>query len=419
MMRFFKSRPWTSLSMIVLAILIGVNAYFVFKDDSKVARSYFIDEFQRAIVGDRVETIKKDAIVAPAQTYTISADAKSLSAIDVKRGQEVRSSDVLATYKTEEVDDELTKLEAERDAYETELNDLESALAQIESEYGGQSNPKSSIDTDQISDKLNVTVKLELGQQNSPSSAVAILNRHIAEATRQVALMDAQIAQIQARQGVISPVDGVISNIIEEAGAVTFEIYSLEKSMLAYLSEDEWQKVKDGQTVNFDLQHYEDDLSGIVLQKQLIATNNESHWANELAKSVKLPQPSSYEVILQQDNVLDNLPFSTVGQASIIVNEAFDAYKIDSTWVKSTKKGQQSVYMIGEDGKIRLEDIDVVFKTADATIFTGYMEAGTPMIDNEKRNILARTFRSMPVKRIEWQQFKEIGWKDYVKYIVF
>ncbi len=47
------------------------------------------------------------------------------------------------------------------------------------------------------------------------------------------------------------------------------------------------------------------------------------------------------------------------------------------------------------------------------------MEAGTPMIDNEKRNILARTFRSMPVKRIKWQQFKEIGWKDYVKYIVF
>ena len=419
MMRFIKSRPWTSLSMIVLTILIGVNAYFVFKDDSKVARSYFIDEFQRATAGDRVETIKKDAIVAPAQTYTISADAKSLSAIDVKRGQEVRVSDILATYKTEEVDDELTKLEAERDAYDTELSDLESALAQIESEYGEQSDPKSSIDTDQISDKLNVTVKLELGQQNSPSSAVAILNRHIAEATRQVALMDAQIAQIQARQGVISPVDGVISNIIEEAGAVTFEIYSLEKSMLSYLSEDEWQKVKDGQTVNFDLQHYEDDLSGIVLQKQLIATNNESHWANELAKSVKLPQPSSYEVILQQDNVLDNIPFSTVGQASIIVNEAFDAYKINSTWIKSTKKDQQSVYIIGEDGKVRLEDIDVAFKTADATIFTGYMETGTPMIDNEKRNILARTFRSMPVKRIEWQQFKEISWKDYVKYIIF
>ncbi len=418
-MRFIKSRPWTSLSIIVIALLIGVNAYFVFKADSKVARSYFIDEFQRATTGDRVETVKKDAIVAPAETYTIAAEAKSLSAVNVKRGQEIHATDVLATYKTEEVDDELTKLEAERSAYEAELSDLESALAQIESEFGRASDPKSSINTDQISDKLNVNVKLELAQQNSPSTAVAILNRHIAEATRQVALMDAQITQIQARQGVISPVDGVISKITEEAGTVTFEIYSSEKAMLAYLSEDEWQQVMAGQTVKFDLQHFEAKLSGIVLEKQMIATNNESTWANELAKTAKLPKPSSYQVTLQQDDFIEDIPFSTIGKASIVVNEAFDAYKVKSAWVKTAKKDVHSVYIIGEDGKIRLENIDVAFKTANATIFTGYMDEGTPIITNEQRNILARSFRSMPLKKIEWQHFKEIDWKDYVKYIVF
>ncbi|MGE7695913.1 HlyD family secretion protein [Lysinibacillus sp. NPDC094177] len=419
-MRFIKSRPWTSLSIIVITLLIGVNAYFVFKDDSKVARSYFIDEFQRATTGDRVETVDKDAIVAPTQTYTISADAKTLSAIDVTRGQEVHANDLLATYKTEEVDGELTKLEAERTAYETELSDLESALAEIESEYGGAKDPKSSINTDQISDKLNVSVKFELGQQTSPSTAVAILNRHIAETTRQVALMDAQIAQVKARQGVICPVDGVISKITEEAGAVTFEIYSSEKSMLAYLSEDEWQKVKDGQTVSFKLQHYDGDLTGTVVQKQMIPMNNESPWANELAKSKKLPQPSSYEVILHQDDgILENIPFSTVGKASITVNEASNAFKVKSAWVKSGKNNKHSVYTLDEHGKIRLEDIEVAFKTADSTIFTGYMDAGTPIIVNEQRNILARSFRSIPLKKIEWQHFKEIGWKDYVKYIVF
>ncbi|QPQ37331.1 HlyD family secretion protein [Lysinibacillus sp. JNUCC-52] len=418
MMRFIKSRPWTSLSIIVIALLVGVNAFFVFKDNSKVARSYFVDEFQRATTGDRVETVKKDTIVAPAETYTISADAKTLSAVNVKRGQDIKATDLLATYKTEEVDDELTKLEAERDAYETELSDLESALSQVESEFGDKSNPKSSINTDQISDKLNVTVKLELGQQNSPSTAVAILNRHIAEATRQIAVMDAQIAQIQARQGVISPVDGVIANIIEEAGTVTFEVYSTEKSMLAYLSEDEWQKVLAGQTVNFDLQHFKGELSGVVLEKQMIATNHDSTWAKELAKSAKLPKPTNYEVTLQQDDVLENIPFSTVGQASIVVNEALDAYKVKSSWVKKAK-GAKRVYIIDENGKIRLEDIDVDFSTANSTIFTSYFDEGTPILANEHRNILARSFCSMPIKKIEWQHFKEIGWKDYVKYIIF
>lgn len=419
MMRFIKSRPWTSLSIIVIALLIGVNAYFVFKDDSKVARSYFINEFQRATPSDRVETVEKDAIVAPAQTYTISADAKNLAAIDVTRGQEVHANDLLATYKTEEVDGELAKLEAERTAYETELSDLESALADIESEYGGGNDPKSSINTDQISEKLNVSVKFELGQQASPSTAVAILNRHIAETNRQIALMDAQIGQIKARQGVICPVDGVISKITEQAGAVTFEIYSSEKSMLAYLSEDEWQKVENGQTVNFKLPHNDDDLSGIVFQKQMIPANKESLWANELAKSAKLPKPTSYEVILHQDDILESIPFSTVGKASITVNQASNALKVKSAWVKAGKKNKHSVYTIDENGKIRLEDIEVAFKTADSTIFTGYMDAGTPIIANEQRNILARSFRSIPLKKIEWRNFKEIGWKDYVKYIVF
>lgn len=400
----------------VVAILIGFNAYYVFKEDSKVARSYFIDEFQRAYSGDNVERIQKETIVAPAETYTVSADAKSLSAITVKRGQEVSATDLLATYKTEEVDDELTKLEAEQSAYETELSDLEAALSEIETD---DKDPTSSINTDQISDKLTVNVEMELAGQNSTSTAIAILNRHIAETNRQIALIEAQIAQLQARQGVISPVNGVISNITEEAGSVTFEIYSSEKAMLAYLSEEEWQKVMAGQTVDFELDQFEDSLSGIVLEKQMITADTDSTWASALAKSAKLPQPVSYEVTLQQEDPLVETPFSTIGKASIIVNEATDSFKVDKNWVKSSKEDVQSVYTVGQDGRIRLEDINVAFDTATSTIFTGYLDEGTPMISNDKRNIMARSFRTMPIEKIEWKQFKELDWKAYVKYVVF
>ena len=416
LMNFIKSRPWTSLCIIAVAILIGFNAYYVFKEDSKVARSYFIDEFQRAYSGDNVERIQKDTIVAPVETITVSADAKSLSAITVKRGQEVSTTDVLATYKTEEVDDELTKLEAEQAAYETELSDLETALSEIETD---DKDPTSSINTDQISDKLTVNVEMELAGQNSTSTAIAILNRHIAETNRQIALIDAQIAQLQARQGVISPINGVISNITEEAGSVTFEIYSSEKAMLAYLSEEEWQKVMAGQTVDFELNLFEDSLSGIVLEKQMITADMDSTWASELAKSAKLPQPSSYEVMLQQEDPLTEFPFSTVGKASIIVNEATDSFKVDKNWVIASKEDVHRVYTVGQDGRIRLEDINVTFDTATSTIFTGYLDEGTPMLSNDKRNLMARAFRTMPVEKIEWKQFKELKWNDYVKYIIF
>lgn len=419
MMAFIKTRPWTTMTIVLALLVISINAYFVFKDNSSVTRSYFIDEFQKAYVGTNTERVTKETIVAPAETYTITADATNLSAVNVKRGQEVMMNDVLATYKTDEVDEELTKLESERTAYETELQDLEDALDQIEDEYGDASNPKSSINTDQINDKLSVTLKLELAQQNSASTAVALLNRHIAETNRQIGLLEAQITQIQSRQGIVSPIDGVVSAIKEEAGALNFEIYSNEKAMYAYLSEKEWQKVQEGQTVDFKVKHVKDDLSGVVLEKQTIATDDQTVWANELAKTATLPQPTNYEVTLQQDAPLEDIPFSTTGKASIIVNEAFDSYKVDKSWLATAKKGNKKLYIINQDGKIQLIDVNVQFKTAKSAIFMDYLDEGTPMLSNEKRNTEAYTFRTLPVEKIQWSHFKELTWKQYVKYIVF
>ncbi len=327
-------------------------------------------------------------------------------------------NDLLATFKTDEVDEELTKLESERTAYETELNDLQNALDQIEDEYD-DSNPKSSINTDQINDRLSVTLKLELAQQNSLSTAVALLNRHIAETNRQIALIEAQITQIESRQGIVSPIDGVVSAVKEEAGALTFEIYSNEKAMYAYLSEKEWQKVQEGQTVDFKVKHVKDALSGIVLDKQMIATDDETFWANELAKSTNLPHPTNYEVVLQQDAPIEEVPFSTTGKASIIVNEAFDSYKVDKSWLATTKRGNKKLHIINQDGKIQLIDINVQFNTTQSAIFSDYLDEGTPMLSNVKRNMEAYTFRTLPIEKLHWKQFKELTWKQYVKYIVF
>ncbi|MFG3431236.1 HlyD family secretion protein [Lysinibacillus fusiformis] len=417
-MAFIKARPWTSIGIVVAMLIIGINAYFVFKEDSTVTRSYFIDEFQKAYIGTNTERVNKDTIVAPAETFTITADATKLSAVNVKRGQEVMMNDLLATFKTDEVDEELTKLESERTAYETELIDLQNALDQIEDEYD-DSNPKSSINTDQINDRLSVTLKLELAQQNSLSTAVALLNRHIAETNRQIALIEAQITQIESRQGIVSPIDGVVSAVKEEAGALTFEIYSNEKAMYAYLSEKEWQKVQEGQTVDFKVKHVKDALSGIVLDKQMIATDDETFWANELAKSTNLPHPTNYEVVLQQDAPIEEVPFSTTGKASIIVNEAFDSYKVDKSWLAATKRGNKKLHIINQDGKIQSIDINVQFNTTQSAIFSDYLDEGTPMLSNEKRNMEAYTFRTLPIEKLHWKQFKELTWKQYVKYIVF
>lgn len=415
-MRFIQSRPWTSLSIVLGAILIGLNAYYVFKEDSQVVRAYFIDEYQKASIGSHVEQLQKETIVAPADTYLLTTDANRLSAITAQRGQEVAATDLLAVYKTEEIEEERTKLLAEQEAYQKELDDLTAALTQIERE---EQQSTSAINSEELNETLSVHVELGLIDQNSTSTATAILNGHIAETNRQIALIEAQIAQLESRQGVMSPVDGVIASIKEEAGTITFEIYTAQKAMLAYLSEAEWQKVREGQAVTFNVNHMEEPLSGIVLKKQMLPTSKDSIWANELAKSVDLPVPSNYEVILQQDDSLEDIPFSTVGSASITVNEANDSYKVNKTWVKVAKNNEHQITVIGYDGKIRTEEIDVQFNTDTLTIFTGYLDEGTPILSNKKRTPMANCFRTLPLRKVEWTQFKTLPVKDYLKYLLF
>ena len=78
MMAFIKTRPWTTMTIVLALLVISINAYFVFKDNSSVTRSYFIDEFQKAYAGTNTERVTKETIVAPAETYTITADATNL-----------------------------------------------------------------------------------------------------------------------------------------------------------------------------------------------------------------------------------------------------------------------------------------------------------------------------------------------------
>lgn len=92
-------------------------------------------------------------------------------------------------------------------------------------------------------------------------------------------------------------------------------------------------------------------------------------------------------MLLQQDDLLEDIPFSTTGKASIIVNEAFDSYRVDKSWVTTTKNGKKKLYTIDSDGKIHLMTINVEFNTANSAIFTDFLEEGTPMISNEPRNI--------------------------------
>ena len=84
----------------------------------------------------------------------------------------------------------------------------------------------------------------------------------------------------------VSPIDGIVSDIIQDASTITFVIYPIEKSVVAYVNADEWQKVKIGQATQIIVRPGEEDeyiVEGTVLEKQEVPTED-SPWYNELEK---------------------------------------------------------------------------------------------------------------------------------------
>ena len=451
LLHFMREKPWQFIGLTVMLILMIASMYATFEQDSKVTRTYFIDEFKRAKAAEHEAQIDKPAIVTPANKQTIAVPTKEIENIKVQVGQQITTADELATYKGSEIDDASTRLNAEKSAYQSELSTLQSALSTAQRENRPTSrNPQGSIKTQQRDKDLNVNVQVDLPQQqDSNKTAIAIIEGNIAQTKRQIEIVDAQIRELQAKQGVISPIDGVIADIKEDAGNIVFDIYSDERALRTYVNEKTWQQVTEDDVVNFTLKHTpkedepimvvvdedadeDDTLTAVLTQKVLLPIDQTTYWASHFQTTHPLKENQAYyELIMTPDTPISDMPYAAESQVSIITDQSTEANKVPTKWVKKVteveeiegetfKTKSENVYTVGYDGKIRLEPITIDFEYKKNTIFQSIIEDGTPILNQTERDVMARTFRTMPITtdKAYWKQFKKLKWKDYVKYSI-
>lgn len=359
---------WFKLAGLIVMSLVLVNAYLLFKEDSKITKKYFINHMQEAVQATNYEKLDKEGIMASSEEIRISADVKSLTEVSVKRGQLVSANEELGVYKQDAAQKEQERLEIELEAYEDELDTLEDLLDDIESEIKKSSKSNPIIDSEKINDRLNIIFGLELDQQTFPADAIASLGEKIAEVERQIAILDGRITQLDTNDILASPIDGVIGEIIEQGDTITFVIYSTEKSIVAYVTEDEWQRVEVEQDAKITVHHgkeNEQTIEGIVVEKQAIPAE-QSLWFNELMKSKKVDDSKTiYEIRVQPYELMNDYPYGLVVDSTITTKEIVDSYKVKSEWVISQEIpniGKTHVYTLGYDGKTRLVPITVEFK---------------------------------------------------------
>ncbi|WP_332651218.1 hypothetical protein [Lysinibacillus sp. 54212] len=366
-----SKRIWVRLAGLLLMSLVIINAYLLFNEDSKITKKYYISSFQEAVKGTNVEKLNKEGILATNNEVRVSADVKSLTEVSVKRGQLISANEELGVYKQDDAQKEILRLEVEKEAYETELDTLEDLLDDIEDDVKS-SKPASTIDSEKINDLLSITLGLEVHEQTYPAEAIARLGEKIAEVEREIEIIDGLITQLETNDVLASPIDGVIGDITEQGDTITFVIYATEKSIVAYVTEDQWQRVQVEQDAVITIhagEENEQTVEGIVIEKQAIPAR-QSLWFHELEKNEKVDDSKTiYEIRIQPYELLLDYPYGLVVDSTITTKEIVESYKVKSDWVISQEIpniGKTHVYTLGYDGKTRLVPITVEFKKKDS-----------------------------------------------------
>ncbi|MER2000772.1 MAG: HlyD family secretion protein, partial [Lysinibacillus sp.] len=332
------SNKFLGISLIVAALVL-VNGYLLFKNNNVILKSYFASDVQFTTIDDHQEELHKKAAIVPSIQHFIATPVDQISEVMVNKGQDIVALDALAFYKEEDAFAASEELNSKLLAYENELEELESALSELEDE-GNYSNSSTSTDGTSLgTNDVNIDLTVELGiEQNTPvAEGIAILQRHIAETNREIEILNGQISLLNEENALTTPIDGIVEDIILEGNMITFVISSSTKKLVTYVDEQEWQKIELDQAASFTIFEGDEELEQLidasVVQKQQIPATQSLGYDMLLQQSKLDKQQTVYEVSIEPTDLLASTPLGEIVDVTIIVNEEFGVYETFADWV--------------------------------------------------------------------------------------
>ena len=415
---------WLTIGIsIIIANFIGANALLIYSDKSQLTRTFYVSDYERVSVNTYAEELEKESIVVPADEMSVTIDVEALNDVAVAEGDSVEEGSDLATLKTNSAEDQRLLWETEQQAYMQEQSELNTIISELELErYGADSNSSGSSQAtggteDDIVD-VNVQVDVNISQDGNFAQGIATAKQKLAEVDRKLQIIDVQLAQDSDTLSVLSPISGTVSKIEERNGKYFINLYPNEKSVVTYAKESEWHDIEEGQTVKNYSTHHEGVIEGSVLSKVQVPANP-SEWRTTYEQFAQEFDEPVYEVRIQLEEQLEDLPFAANLNSVITTNQADNAVLLKSKWLLNRSENIAEVYTLTNDGRIVRTPVTVPFDLKQHAILSEGLSNGNIVLNAEQKTDNAEAFLPFPVNLPTWNSVKSISWKDYVKYLTY
>jgi HlyD family secretion protein len=323
---------WKLIGIALSAVIIGINIYLINKDNSKVARSFYIDEWATAKEQNLNQTMKTDGVSSPSEELPIYYDEKngSFKEFLVKKNEEIEQGTSLFQYSTDSYDEAIENLETEKSSLEKQLEGLEEKLENLEDLQSGLFT--TSTEKEVTEDLTLSSIEIDIYQTEADINRV---ESEIDKYDELISSADKKVPNLEIK----STIDGVVKDIHYDLSNPIMTIASLENKVSGVLTESEQPEVKRGMKVVVTVKNTKKSYNGFI--EEVAATpmdepnvNKESHYP--------------FTVIFEE--VPEKMAHGTHVDVKIYTKEIADALTVPFESILKTSKTKQ--VMVLENGKI-------------------------------------------------------------------
>lgn len=401
-------KKWAIVASVI--IFIVANLYLIFKKDSKIARSEYINEWTSIKEQNLVLSKKKEGVIAPLEEEYVylKSGIGDFEQFLVKEGEEVQVGSSLFEYSPRNMEEaikqfeaEITKLENERDAIEDAIDSLkkiEKSLSASSSEENNHEAAASSIEA-QIAEK-----KLQL------SRIEAEINKY----EELVANSDESMGSLTVESGI----SGVVKKISHDLQNPVVTITSDEKHIKGILEEEELQEIEEGMKVIIASKSSLKKLEGIISnisvnpeQDPHVDKSSQFEFTVDFVETSE-EEDEGVEEQLEEEKTLEIFTGAHVDM-KIITKEVEDALTIPESAIR---KGY--MYVLKGNGTIEKRPTETGIKVNNTYEITSEAEKGELIVNNPsimKTN--SSFFTPIELGKMKKNDFKDMGKKELLKYI--
>lgn len=276
-------KKWTTLA--VIALFVVANFFLIFKKDSEVARSKYINEWRTVKEQKLVLSKHKAGVVTPVEEEHVyfQSGAGDFEQFLVKEGEEVDPGTPLFEYSPKSIEAsikqleaEITKLENERDAIEDNIDDLEKVERDLSKKKDQEENTSNK-------EAMASTIKAQIYEKELQLSRV---EGEIERLEELVSISDDSLDSLT----VSSNIAGVVKKISHDLGNPVVTITSTEQQIKGILEEEEVLEIEEGMKVIITSKTLKNKLEGTIAK---VAVNPE--------QEPRVDTESEYEFVVEFD----------------------------------------------------------------------------------------------------------------------